>query len=459
MAEESSATESSGRVPIGAIVQLMLSEGRRMDLTPWDIALLVMVQREIEESDGSLISIPHTLMQSLGSRLDLIEAKAESHAERRLTESVTRLMSADCLAKANTGRLRFAGGQEYLVTHLGEEIAKWHTDNVLFSGDPLTAVYRAFIAQLSDIAQKAEESGTAEYWKSNVTLPLQYVANELLISIQRHQKELDRRHDALKQFIPTLLTQAGDAAIDQCEAKLKEVIRTINDLQEAILVSMSSTTAILGRIEALSGPHAGKDFDTVADDLARRLHAITQWTQQRVIDWFDYHYVVHGFLRTVIRVDRSRRLTAALKRAIATPPTWTIEVADSPFFLRMRDDIVRPTVKRSIPRVAKTSQIRKRHFDQIPRDDIPDFMETCVAESLAATSEATATAVMKRIAASKDNSPDALDKLTYYLPTLMDVMLTKGLLDDRSRDWTPVAASLEMQELRVTARERKDEKK
>jgi chromosome condensin MukBEF complex kleisin-like MukF subunit len=106
---------------------------------------------------------------------------------------------------------------------------------------------------------------------------------------------------------------------------------------------------LIDRIAEQARPHSPKGVEASCDDLSRRLQSVAQWTTQRAIDWVEHHNVVHHLLRTSVRIDRQRRITDALKRAIATDPGWTLEVADEPYLFRMRDDVVRDPKPRKAP--------------------------------------------------------------------------------------------------------------
>lgn len=435
----------SERLTLAAIVQPILEEDRRFDLSSRDIALLAMIRHEIQGDDEGLPTLAYSAIQTLSSRLDLLDVKDEQKAERRLSESMTRLMKAGCMARADMTRLRVSADAEYQLTSLGEAVAEWHVEQTRFSGEPLTAIFRAFINQLSRITEDAEKAVTSEEWHFDVIMQTQHVLRDMLVSIQRHQKDLDRQHAEMREFIPTLLTQSSEISIDECEEQLAQVIRTIEDLQEAVLSSSSTAFALIDRIEVLAKPFAPKGLDAIYSDLYRRLQSINQWTMQRAIDWFEHHNAVHAFLRTVIRVDRQRRLTDSLKRAIATYPGWTLELADEPPFIRMRTDMARESSAKASPRVLKSSQARSREFTEIEPDELPFVMMKLLYGDLEGEGEARASSLLAR---SVQDVPDKL-RLIPHFPWLIGVMAEAGILDYKMRDWATVANGIEIEELRV----------
>lgn len=434
------------RLSLAATVQPILQEDRKLELASRDVALLVMIQYEIQSNADGLLTLPYSTIQSLSSRLDVLDVRDEQKAERRLSESMTRLIKSGCISKADMNRLRLSMDAEYQLTSLGESIADWHSEQSSFSGEPLTAIFRGFISQLSRISEEAETASTSDDWYSEVTLQTQHVLRDMLVSIQRHQKELDRQHANMREFIPTLLTSSSEISIDQCENQLDQVIKTIEDLQEAVLSSSSTAFSLIDRIEALAKPFAPRGLTLVYDDLQRRLQSINQWTTQRAIDWFEHHNVVHNFLRTVIRVDRQRRVTDALKRAIAEEPGWSLEVADEPSFVRMREDILRVSNSRRIPRVAQQSQKREREFAEVEPDELPNLLLDYFLTDLEQNGEAKASAVLS---AGRENK-SVSTKLVPHFPWLIGVMVGAGRLDTNTRDWVAIAEDIEIEELRVT---------
>lgn len=425
------------------IVQPILSEERRLDLLPRDIALLATIKDEIERSSDGLLAIPYSAIQSLSSRIDLLDVKDPQKAERRMSESMTRLLNAGCLTKAEIARLRLSGDAEYQLTSLGESVAEWHVAQSRFSGEPLTAIFKAFINQLTQIVEDAEKAITPDDWQRNVIPLMQHALRDMLVSIHRHQNALDRRHAEMRAFIPTLLTANSEDSISQCEEQLAQVIKTIEDLQEAVLSSTSTAFSLIDRIADLAKHHAPKGFEPVYNDLVRRLQSTGAWITQRAIDWMDHHSVVHIFLRTIIRVDRQRRVTDALKRSIAEAPSWSLVVADEPRFCQMRDDVEKAGHSKPPPRAAKKQG--ERNFDEITADAIPELLIRYLNEDLS-NGEAHAS---KLFASVLPSMPNHL-RIAAYFTWLIGQMVQAGKIDSGARDWKRITPYIEIEELRVT---------
>lgn len=429
-------------LPFAEIVQPILTEERRLDLWPRDIALLATIKYEIERSPDGLLTIPYSAIQGLSSRIDLLDVKDPQKAERRMSESMTRLLNAGCLTKAEIVRLRLSGDAEYQLTSLGESVAEWHVTQSRFSGEPLTAIFKAFINQITRIVEDAEKATTPDDWHWDVISQMQHALRDMLVSIHRHQNALDRRHAEMRAFIPTLLTANSEESISQCEEQLSLVIKTIEDLQEAVLSSTSTAFSLIDRIADLAKPHAPKGFDAVYDDLVRRLQSTGAWITQRAIDWMDHHSVVHTFLRTIIRVDRQRRVTDALKRSIAEAPDWSLEVADEPSFYRMRADIARTAPSKPPPRTAKKRDGYTREFEEVPPDAIPELLIRYLVADLA-NGEARASKLFEAALPSMSNEL----RVAAYFPWLIGQMVQAGKLDPNARDWQRITPLIEIEEI------------
>lgn len=429
-----------------SIIQSIIEDERSLDLTSRDIALLVLMRQATESGDEEALAIPYSTIQSLHNRLDTIEAGGSQNPESRLTGSLGRLEKAECVTKADMTRIRTKVDSEYQITSLGDSVAEWHATQSEFSGEPLTAIFRAFISQLSRIVEDAEAAESEEEWHYDVVLQMQHTLKGMLVSIQRHQKELDRQHASIRDFVPTLLVQGSENSIEQCEVQLSMVIKTIDDLQEVVLASTSRAQALIDRIGELARPTSPKGVEGICDEFNRRLVNISMWTAQRTIDWFEHHTVVHNHLRTVVRIDRQRRVTDALKRSVASAPEWTLELAAEPYFLRMRDDMWRDRTPKQPPRVARQASPRERAFEElIDVNNLQEILRQYLMEDLVA-GEAYASSILGRVA----TDVNAHASLVLHFPWFVGAMAEVGGIDYDTRGWTRVTTQLEIEEFRVT---------
>lgn len=429
---------------VNEIIQTVLDEGLSLDLWPRDVALLVLIQQKMNSGAGLSFAMEGGELRSLAAKVDGLEVKDSSGTEKRLTESINRLIRADCLARADLSRLRNVEDTEYQLTSLGESIASWHIEHTRFSGEPLAAILQVFNGQIVDLHAKAPNLDGDEDWRREILMPMQVVLKDMLVNVQRHQRELDRQHETLRAFIPTLLTENSEASIDQCEQQLAQVIRTIDDLQEVTLSSSSKAFELLYQIEIAGENKKIEGISIVCQDISRRMNSIVQWTAQRATDWVEHHGVVHDFLRSVIRIDRQRRLTEALKHAIAIPPDWSLMISREPRLIRMRDDVRQQNRTRSAPRLPRRDYAQEKvpHVE----DELPGRLRALLDQKLAEGEARWSEIVTAVIAEGADP-----DNVFAHMSWLMGEMVRSGKIDAGERGWVPVASGMRMEELRITA--------
>jgi len=351
-------------------------------------------------------------------------------------------------------RIRMTADSEYQITTIGDSLAEWHVMQSEFSGEPLTAIFRSFISHLMRIVEDAEKAQSEEDWQSDVVQQMQHVLKGMLVSIQRHQKELDRQHAALRDFVPTLLIQASEDSIEQCELQLSRVIKTIADLQEVVLSSTNRAQALIDQIGNLARssvntnhPIAARGVESICDEFQRRLVNISLWTIQRATDWIDHHNVVHNHLRTVVRIDRQRRISDALKRSIATVPGWTLELVQEPCFIRMREDVQRDHTPKKAPRVRKDASGRDREFTE----ELPDNVHEILLAHLKAEMEdgnALASSILGKAATVTKDEVGVMSQFSW----LIGEMTQAGEMEDSVRHWIRATSSIEIEEFKVNAK-------
>ncbi len=426
----------------------IIAEERRVDLHPQDIALIVLIQREIEHNPDGLLAIPYSSIQALSSRIDLMESRDEQKTERRLSERLSRLLNADCIVQADLLRIHLSSDPEYQLTSLGETFAAWHMEQSRFSGEPLSAIFKVFINQLSIIVDESEKAETPEDWQIEIIPQMQHALRDILISVQKHQQELDRRHAELREFIPDLLTEHSEKAIKQCKEKLSNVLQTINDLQETVLGSSSTTTALISRIYELATPFDLPHFETIHDDLTRRLASINNWITQRLADWTDHHGVVHNILRTIIRVDRHKRITDALKRCVAVSPTWSILVLEEQPFIRMRRDVETRRKVRSGPKISREIHEQQTVFEEIQPDELPQLLRHHAQKDFETFLEIRVSQVLRRTLPTIH--PDELRVISHF-PEFISWVISNGSVDESERTWEVVSEEISIEDLKVKA--------
>lgn len=158
----------------------------------------------------------------------------------------------------------------------------------------------------------------------------------------------------------------------------------------------------------------------------------------------DHHNVVHNHLRTVVRIDRQRRISDALKRSVATVPEWTLEVVSEPYFTRMREDIQRDPTPKKAPRVRKEASNRDREFTE----ELPDNVHEILLAHLKAEMEsgsALASSILGKAATETMDEVGVMSQFSW----LIGEMTQTGHMEDRMRHWTQATPSIEIEEFKV----------
>jgi chromosome condensin MukBEF complex kleisin-like MukF subunit len=423
------------------IVQSILDEQRHIVLPPRDVALLLLIWNYIKTQKNLVFTVSEQEIRFLASRLDDLESRDAQGSEKRYTESISRLLKSECLTRSDMNRLILSSDAEYQLTSFGESVASWHFEHEQFSGEPLTAILKAFNSHLLKIAIDAEEDGSSQNWHTDVLMQMQVVLKNMLVDVHRHQRELDRQHDHLRQFIPSLLTESSESSIRFCEEQLAQVIQTIDDLQEVTLAAANTAFQQLENIESIGLSRGIPETEVICGEIERRLGSIIQWTTQRATDWVEHHNVVHEFLRTVVYVDRNRRITDALKRAVAGEPQWVISTINEMPLMRFRDDMTQAPRRLQSPRRAKRDY--SHDIEEIAVDQVPEKLQKILDGENAV--EIYLSSMLRK--ALDKSAPES--RIAFHLPWFIGKMIEKGTIDNKTRPWETVTETLDVEELKV----------
>jgi chromosome partition protein MukF len=424
------------------VVQSILDEGRHITLSPRDIALLLLIWNYIKTQRDLIFTISDQEIRHLASRLDNQDSRDVQGVEKKYTDSISRLLRSECLSRSDMNRLGLSDDTEYQLTSLGESIASWNFEHERFSGEPLTAILKAFNSYLLKIALDAEEAGSVENWHTAVLVQMHFVLQDMLVNVHRHQQELDRQHEQLRAFIPKLLTESGEASIQFCEDQLAQVIRTIADLQEVTLAAANTAFQHLEKIESIGFSRGFQETETICGEIERRLNSVIQWTTHRATDWVEHHNIVHDFLRTIVNIDRHRRITEALKHAVAAEPQWLLAITDELPLLRFRDDLPQKSNRQQAPRRAKRDY--SQDVEEILIDQIPEKLKE-ILEGENALDGILLSEILRR--ACKEGANEG--NLVSHLPWLIGRLVERGRVDNKTRPWEEVTELFEVEELRV----------
>jgi len=428
-----------------AVMQIaheLLVQQRSLQLEARDLALLLLAQDELERRTGAFCLTVRELL-TLSVRLDRLEAVDTAKTRTRLTGSLGRLVDGDCLMRVDLHQVGHPDEAQYQLTTVGMAWVGWELDRARFTGASLVALLRAFNTQIEAIVEKLPAVLGLTAWQAQVDLPLRSVVGELLHGIHRHQVSLDRQHARLRDEIPGLLSDGSDDALVRCEAQLREVQTTIRDLHDASTAYGTTALSLLGELRRHE-THLAADLYACAG-VERRLLSVLEWAAQRSRDWTLHFQSVHQLIRTVIRVDRERRVAAHLKRAITAAPTWTLAVPDAQKCYRLRneaDEVGRRTKQLRRARTDYSPQEYVRHVDEFPMI-LLEVAREHLSRGEARWSEVLGEAMQR----AGRQSVDVLRNL----PRLMAFLVSSGELDPSQRDQVPFDQFV-LEELRVVQR-------
>lgn len=419
----------------------LVTSRQALHLEGRDVALLLLLKDDLQRRTSSSFVVNVDDLRALCAKIDAFEGAPASHAERRVTESIERLLQAECLVRADMRRLRDADHAEYQLTEIGEAIAQWKLAQTRLDGEPLTAILSAFNVQLASIHEAAQAAGAEQQlWKKDVELPLRFVVRELLTSVQRHQRALDRAHQEVRHEIPLLLKQSSEQAIEGCRALVDHVMKTIQDLFTVTFDISHAAFGILDRVEELAADMGQSEIARACEDARLRLESVMDWTTSRQGDWGRHFDSVHRHLRFVAMVDRSRRVTEALKNAVAAAPTWSLEVADAPRMLALRSAPVttqpRPAVRR--PRTDFVQSV-----EEITPDELPALLERLANEQLASGCCKWTDVVSEALTVAPEG------RVLARLPEVMKHLVASGKVTE-DRSLVGLTASCVVEQLEVT---------
>lgn len=433
--------EQHSKERIYAIVSRIVENQEYLDIKPRDIALLVFISFRFKTHPSTPTTLPESEIKGLHKKIEALYPQESSAAEQRASGAIDRLLNADCLVRADINRLQNSD-QELALTQLGESIAEWHLRQGEFNGESLTVILREFNSHLAVIAERATKAEYDEDWIKEVRQPIQYVLTEMLHSVRRHQSNLDGNHEFIRKTIPTLLSTDGEESISQCESLLEQVITTITDLHHVTLNASNIAYSLIEKIEKLAGECHEITVIQACNEMVRHIDAVTEWTRQRQHDWVEHHNVVHEFIRTVIRVDSQRRLTAALKRGIVQVPQWALLCTSESKFYRFRD-VELERKQRNAPKL--TRRDFHRETVDVPFDTLREVLNVQLMEALA-----TGEARLSDLLTNQAQLGVPLRKLAFHTSWLLSRMLETGKLDKSSKQLTLVHSGASVQELRVT---------
>lgn len=420
----------------------ILDEGRRFQLLPRDLAILILLKTRLAKRNGAATVLTESEIRGVFRSIDDLEANTTTVGfEVRFGGACGRLLESGCLVRSDAHRMA-SDDPEFVLTGIGEAIAEWNTTASDMSAESLMSIMEAFNAQLSALVERSQKTTFDDDWRW-IERQLRWVLTSMLRNVAGHQAMLDSTFTRITEIVPTLLEKKNDESIGDCEEILDRVVKTINDLYQVILQAANTAYALLERMEenARSSPECPASIMSHFTHIAGQISSITEWTRLRQKSWVAHHAFIHHFIRNVIRVDRDRRVSEALKRELAREPRWTLSVADMPKAFDIKDNLL-PSPTRHAPRRERQSMIIE--VVQENKDDLRTRLEEALTSSLA-NGEARLSSLLKGEA----TLDTPLVDIARAAPWIMGRMVESARPDLAIKEWAQVKGSAEVQELIV----------
>lgn len=425
----------------------IINEGRRFRLLPRDLALLILVRARLSRRNGDASILTESEIRGVYQQVDDLEANSAGGGfEARVNATRLRLLESGCLVRADTQKIG-ATDPEYVLSGIGDAIAEWNTGVADLSIESLMSIMEAFNSQLLLLVERSGKTTFDDDWRW-IERQLRWVLTSMLRNVAAHQTMLDAAFDRICDLVPILLEKRNDESIDDCESILDRVVKTINDLYQVILQAASTAHSLLDRMEenARASPEAPTSFMSHLIHIAGQIGSITEWTRMRQKSWVEHHTFIHHFIRTVIRIDRNRRISEALKRDLSREPTWSLSVAAMPKARELREGPL-PTPMRQAPRRERKPAVIEQVAATV--DDLRTRLEAAFEATLV-QGEARLSELLRAEAV----TGTSLEDLARAAPWMMGRMVEAGSPDLIMNQWAQVYATAEVQELAVKRKTR-----
>jgi chromosome partition protein MukF len=420
----------------------IIRENRKFELVPRDLALVVMLRTRLAKRNGAVAVLAESEIRGVYRSVDdLANAGPPGGFELRYAAVLERLTVSGCLVRSDIHRIG-TDDPEYVLTGIGESVAEWNSSRGELSAESLMSILEAFNAQLSVVAERSRRADFEEDWK-HIERQIRWVLSSLLKDVQEHQTLLDVAFADITELIPELLERPSEDSIEKCEDVLDQVVRTIADLYRVVHQAANTAYGLIAHIE--SNAKASKECPSSviahAGHVAVQIAEITEWTMLRQKSWVEHHAFVHQFVRNVIRVDRERRITDALKRGLPVEPWWSLSVSDMPKAFAL-GEVPSPVDNRRVRR--RSSQPFVIEVVEAPAEDLRTRLDRKLMGSLA-QGEARLSHLLRYEA----NQGTSLIDLARAAPWIMGRMVEEGRPNIAFKEWQEVCGHAEVQELIV----------
>jgi chromosome partition protein MukF len=416
----------------------------RLDLSREDISFVAgiyMYLRLAEEpnlDDATLRSIYVPLNE-------LVNGDPES-MQQRCTRAVARLKLQSILVRADYRGISSSG--EFSLTSLGYAIADFVLRESNLTVQSLELLLSRIRTELARVIDAARQGGDSTYWANRVLLPLQLVVSDLIDSIERRTRGLDKEHGILRQNIRSLFEQEWLEAVDICTDMLESVSRTLGELNAVLNEHVESLNRQLGEIADLADNHT--EILPTLDTLGTQLNRIHAWSVKRYDEWSEYFADVNQWIRMIIRIDPENRIRDRIRDCIqhySDRPYGMVTVNPAPF-LHFRE-VVKPDRVQQIP--VPASVLAKRTIREVG-PPVGDDIDAVIEALLRRLEDDGAIDLVQAILDEASHLTDA--QWFTLISRATPILLKRGLAPTAlaARRWIDMSARLAAQALTIRAR-------
>lgn len=293
-----------------------------LDLKTTDICFLAGLY--LRAKKASLASFEEDLLIDQFEQVcDIVEPGAEN-PRKRATHAIQRLREQRMLARVDGAGIVRAG--EYALTRLAAAVIEFYLEDEALTRESLTLLTGTLRVQLAEILAAARNAADDRDWHSTVASPLRITVGDLVSGIERRQRGLDAQQEEVQAELAALLSADWFNAIDRCQALLDATTHTLQELNEILLRDTHHFIALLQDIQGLASAARNAEVEETAQRVIEQVDRITTWGGARQRAWSEYYQYAHRYLRDVVRLDPSRRLSQRLRDQTANWP-------DRPFYL------------------------------------------------------------------------------------------------------------------------------
>ena len=414
--------------------------GTTLDLRTIDLCFLAALYAQ-ENKDTSTWIDDKTMVDLFAQVCESVEPDADN-VRTRATHAIQRLRDQRLLARINGAGLVRAG--DFNLTSLATHIVEFFLQDAhdVLTRESLGLLIKELMAKLAEIRRCAEDADSQEEWRATVVSPLRITIKDLVAGIDRRQRGLDHQQQEVRTRISELLQLDWFASVEECEALLEDTAATLGDLKTVLLEDAHHMQGFLQDIEQLAVAAHQPDAEDAVRRVVEHIDRLAAWGSSRQQAWSDYYQYVHGFLRDVVRMDRSRALSERLRDQLAN---WV----DDRFFLfvaeshpmRLLRDVEARTER---PPVVRPGRDREAPLAQVSEESVPADLEALVLAALTHSPDTLAGVVREIL-------PELREDRRYLAIGEIAALVARHAepLGNEKRPWVAVPGRIEIEDWRL----------